>query len=134
MEYDHQSKINEPQIHGQRILVVDDDDQLQGLLSSALSLFGLSVSLANNGGEGMREFRYRPFDLVLTDLKMPGIDGMNLAYYIKALSPRKPVVLMTGCGREEVTEMRWETLVDHILFKPFHLTELMQVITNLLLP
>jgi len=116
------------------ILVVDDDDQIPRMLSKVLLFFGYAVSLASNGQEGVREFLRRSYDLVLTDLDMPVMDGMKMASHIKALSPFTPIVLMTGCVREEVMEKGSGNHVDHILFKPFKLTEVKEVITKMITP
>jgi DNA-binding NtrC family response regulator len=62
------------------------------------------------------------------------MDGITLASHIKALSPYTPVVLMTGCGREEVMEKVSGNHVDHIFFKPFRLTEINEVITKMITP
>lgn len=129
----HQFQINEsPDLQKHRILVVDDDREILGLVSQILSSSGYSLSLGSDGEEGLHEFRSTPPDLVLTDLEMPGMNGIDLACHVKALSPHTPVVLMTGCGKEEVTEKTSGNHIDHILFKPFRPTDMEEIIRTLL--
>jgi DNA-binding NtrC family response regulator len=132
MAYHNQSKIKCSGFSGRHILVVDDDYQIQSVLSCVLCRFGCVASLANNGEEGMKKFRSKPYSLVFTDLEMPGMDGITFASSIKALSPLIPIVLMTGAGYKEVMARNPEDAVDHILFKPLNVTRILEVMERLL--
>ena len=59
------------------------------------------------------------FDLILTDLRMPGMDGWTLAFHIKSKSPDTPVVLMTGEGENKIMQELEGSCVDIAVFKPF---------------
>ena len=83
-------------IHRRRVLAVDDNAELRRLISLYLRRHGYEVSLAENGLQAWRMFRRAPYDLVITDLQMPVMDGAALLARIKALSPETPVVIVTG--------------------------------------
>jgi len=75
---------------------------IQDVVSRILDFMGFEVALAGNGVEALSLFLKNPFDLVLTDLEMPIMDGWSLTHCIKERSPNTPVVLMTGGDRETV--------------------------------
>lgn len=113
-----------------KILVVDDNNPLRILLSKMLSRLGYEVSSADSGENGLRIFLRNKFDLVFSDYEMPGIDGVDFACSIKKCSPRTPVVIMTGAGREAVLS-RNSAAVDEVISKPFTLAQLDETIQNL---
>ena len=77
-------------------------------------------------------FLANPFDLVLTDLEMPIMDGWSLTNCIKERSPNTPVVLMTGGDRETVWKKVERGSVDSIIFKPFRLEDLQRTVQGAL--
>ncbi len=81
-----------------RVLVVDDEAPIRDTLAAILTADGHDVSLANDGAAGLRQFSEGGFDLVLTDKAMPGMSGDQMATAIKRLSPKTPIVLLTGFG------------------------------------
>jgi CheY-like chemotaxis protein len=114
---------------GGRILVVDDNDLFRGVISQILSRLGYEVSSADSGENGLGIFLRNEFDMVLSDYDMPGMDGVALACSIKKVSPRTPVVIMTGVGKETVLS-RKSTAVDEVISKPFTLAEIDELILN----
>lgn len=114
----------------EKILVVDDNSFLRTLISKMLSRLGYEVSSADSGENGMRVFLRNPFDMVFSDYEMPGMDGVAFACSIKKFSPRTPVVIMTGAGREAVLS-RESNAVDEVILKPFSLSEIDETIHNL---
>jgi CheY-like chemotaxis protein len=115
---------------GGRILVVDDNTALRGVVSKMLSRLGFEVFSADSGEKGLSIFLKNLFDIVLSDYEMPGMDGVAFACSIKKSSPRTRVVIMTGAGRETVFS-RESTAVDEVISKPFTLAELDETIQNL---
>jgi CheY-like chemotaxis protein len=115
---------NPPQAISRRILVADDDKSIQKVVSKFLGFMGFQVALAGNGIEALAAFLENSFDLVLTDLQMPAMDGLSLARHIKARSPNTPVILLSGSDRETVRKQAERAPVDSIIFKPFRLKEL----------
>ena len=115
---------------GGTILVVDDNNVLRIVVSKMLSRLGYEVSSADSGENGLSIFLKNKFDVVLSDYEMPGMDGVAFACSVKKSSPRTPVVIMTGAGKETVFS-RKSTAVDEVISKPFTLTEIDETIQNL---
>ena len=118
--------------NNKRILVVDDDRAIRDILSGVLSFMGFSVAVARSGNEGLDLFLKDRFDLVLTDLRMPGMDGWDLAFHVKSRAPNTPVVLITGQQKEEVMESDKRDRVDFVMFKPFELKEMQKTVHRML--
>jgi len=114
---------------GGNILVVDDNKFLRIVVSKMLSLLGYDVLSTDNGENGLSLFLKNKFDIVLSDYEMPGMDGVAFACSGKKSSPRTPVVIMTGAGRETVFS-RKSTAVDEVISKPFTLAEIDETIQN----
>jgi DNA-binding NtrC family response regulator len=117
-----------------KILVVDDDDTIRDVVSKMLCRLGYKVSSADGAESGLALFLTNKFDLVITDFSMSGMDGINLAYYIKEKSPSTQVVLMTGDEKEVILSRIRDTAVDQALFKPFTLAEMDVTVQGLLHP
>ena len=115
-----------------RILIVDDAKAIRDALSNIFSVMGFKVDVASNGNEGLNLFSKNSFDLVITDLQMPGMDGWNVAFRIKDKSPNTPVVLITGSEKEAVMEKLKGSCVDSVLFKPFRLEDIQEIIQKML--
>ncbi len=111
-----------------RILVVDDSKEIRNILSKMLAMMGFEVALASDGNEGLNLFLQDHFDLIFTDLQMPGIDGWSLAGNVKSRSPETPVILMTGSEKEKVMQELEESCVDYAMFKPFRFEEIERTI------
>ena len=79
-----------------KILVVDDEDIVRTSCSRTLSPEGYDVRLAKNGAEGLKMASEERFDLVLTDLKMPDMDGIEVLRIIKEKWPETAVIIVTG--------------------------------------
>ena len=107
-----------------RILVVDDDDMIRGLISKMLSRLGYDVFSVNSGEKGWDFFLKNQFDLVITDFEMPGMDGFDLADHIKNKSPYTAVIIMTGQAKAATLARLSESSVDQALFKPFGMQEM----------
>jgi len=84
-----------------RILVVDDDEGVRSFLAEALAEFGHEVVQAEGGQQAISELARSAFDLVLTDLKMPGIDGMAVLKHVRAEQPDAEVIMLTAHGTVE---------------------------------
>jgi two-component system, NarL family, capsular synthesis sensor histidine kinase RcsC len=115
-----------------RILVAEDNENIQDVLSSILDFMGFKAVFAGNGAEALSLFLKNSFDLVLTDLEMPIMDGWSLTHCIKERSPNTPIVLMTGVDRETVRKKVERGLVDAVIFKPFRLEDLQRTVQGAL--
>ena len=115
-----------------RILLADDNKAIRNAVSTFLGFMGFEVALAGNGIEALAAFLESSFDLVLTDLQMPAMDGLSLARHIKARSPSTPVILLTGFDRETVRKQVKRAPVDSVIFKPFRLKDLQRTVQGTL--
>jgi len=115
-----------------RILVAEDNRAIREIVSSFLELIGFEVALACNGIEALAVFLRSSFDLVLTDLEMPVMDGWGLTRCIKERSPNTPVILMTGADRETVLKKVERVPVNSVIFKPFKLEDLQRTLQGAL--
>src|ERR1700677_2949602 len=86
----------------QRVLVIDDDPSLRYTLEAVLSDGGLLVETADSGQAGLAAFEARGADVVLTDLAMPEMDGMQVLERLRALDPSVPVLMLTAHGSERL--------------------------------
>jgi DNA-binding response OmpR family regulator len=107
----------------ERILLVDDDAALSSVLVSALTEEGYQVATARNGLEGLQLFKANAPDLVVLDILMPEMDGLELCRRIRGQS-RVPIILLTSRGEEVDRVTGLETGADDYLTKPFSLREL----------
>jgi CheY-like chemotaxis protein len=120
-------------IHRRRVLAVDDNPELRRLISLYLQRHGYEVSLAENGRQAWRMFRRASYDLVITDLQMPVMDGAALMARIKALSPETPVVLITGAIEAAVRDMvNGHGPAQAVLAKPFDFDTLLKTVAALI--
>jgi DNA-binding response OmpR family regulator len=113
-----------------RILVIDDDSLLSQSLSNALQSDGHEVTLAAGGQEGIDKFQPGHFDVVITDLGMPYVDGRQVARAIRSSSPATPIIMLTGWGRSLESE-GVPPEVDRVLNKPPRLGELRAALAEL---
>lgn len=125
---------NAGQARSRRILVAEDNKTIQDVVSRFLDFMGFEVALAGNGVEALSLFLENSFDLVLTDLEMPIMDGWSLTHCIKERSPNTPVVLMTGADRETVLKKVKSALIDSVIFKPFLLNDFQSTVQRVLEP
>jgi signal transduction histidine kinase len=108
-----------------RILVVDDEKEIRDFLYKALSrLGGFHVELAESGEEALQKLEKEPFDLVLTDLMMPKMDGLQLVDNIVKFKPETLIVLMTGYGTIDSALEAMKRGSSDYLTKPLNLDEL----------
>ena len=105
---------------------------IRALLLKALSKLGYEVTLASSGEEGLELFFKGEHDLVLADLTMSAMDGWILAGLIKEKSPGTPFCLMTGWDAQDIEPKIKTSSVDFVLFKPFGLRKLREMIEGML--
>src|SRR5208282_6860648 len=99
------------------------------ILCDVLEAFHHKVAVAAGGREGLQMFRsnlrgHEPFEIVITDLGMPDLDGHQVARAIKAESPHTPVIMLTGWGAMMKADGETTTDVDAVLSKPVRIQEL----------
>jgi CheY-like chemotaxis protein len=118
-----------------RLLCIDDEPLLRELLKEILEFYHHDVETADGGQAGLDVFQRakslgQPFDVVITDLGMPGVNGRQVAERIKADSPATPIIMLTGWGT--MLEERGEQVdkVDAVLSKPPRVNELVEALTR----
>ncbi|HTQ52521.1 MAG TPA: ATP-binding protein [Candidatus Acidoferrales bacterium] len=119
-----------------RILCIDDESQMQELLKHCLTTLEHQVTTASGGKQGVEMFRTailqkQPYEMVITDLGMPDIDGHQVARTIKAESPATPIVMMTGWGTMMKEDGETAPEVDAVVGKPPRIQELNSLILQL---
>ncbi len=114
-----------------RIMVIDDELQIVELIGLMLGSLGHHVTVCNDPMDAISRVEREDFDLVLTDLGMPGLSGWEIASKIRQVSPKTCVVLMTGWGASFKEEELKEKGIDALLTKPFRLNDIIQVMSRL---
>ena len=110
------------------IMIIDDEEMIRHALSYALSLGGHHVITAADGKEALGLFKNGTYDIAFVDLKMPGMDGWELANAIKQVAPDTMVVLMTGWSVQLDDANLKESHVDAVIAKPFELSEVSKLL------
>ena len=110
-----------------RILVVDDEASLRDLLSMTLALADYDVDLAPDGRTALERLRIIPYDLLITDLKMPGVDGLTVVREARRLKADIPVIIITGFSTEASAIDAVNLGVSGYLTKPFRVPRVLAV-------
>jgi two-component system, OmpR family, KDP operon response regulator KdpE len=108
-----------------RVLVVDNDAAMRRALRGPLAAQGYLITEARSGEEALEEMGQRPADLVLLDIEMPGIGGMETCRRLRAVAPKAGVVMVTICDSEEDKIRALEAGADDYVTKPFSVRELL---------
>ena len=114
-----------------RILVVDDGPSMAKTLVDIFKVKGYQAEAAHSGPEALAKMTQAHFDCVLSDVKMPGINGVELYRAIKARQPDLPVVLMTAYSTDSLVKEGLEEGVIAALTKPLEIEELFQLLTKI---
>lgn len=114
------------------ILVAEDKDSMAAMIARTLAEEGYEVVLASNGDEAVKTFVRGRFDLVLTDLKLPGRDGLEVLKQIRKDNPMIPVIVMTAFGSIEVAVEAMKMGASDFITKPFDVDHLILIIRKAL--
>lgn len=112
----------------QRVLIVDDDVDHAESLADVLEMRGHPVELAHSGEDAIASFRAGEFDLVLLDVKLPGINGVETFLELKKIRPAARVMMMTGFSLEQLIAQAIENGALGVLYKPFAATDLLSTL------
>lgn len=113
------------------VLYVEDDDILREEVTTFLKRRIKHVITAENGKDGLDKFSLYPVDFIITDLKMPVMDGLEMAEQIRQLNKSIPIVITTAMGDVELMQASIETGVDRYLIKPVDFEELTRALEKI---
>lgn len=113
---------------GLHVLAIDDQEIIRDLLLNMFMGMGHRIRVCKSGEEGLKFMQSESYDLVLTDLGMPGMSGWEVAQAVKIQSPNTPVVLITGWGFNFAEDQVRAAGVDYVLTKPFRLEHLTEIV------
>jgi DNA-binding NtrC family response regulator len=110
--------------HGQRILLVDDDEDMRSLLADVLTDEGFTVDQAANGAEALVLLHRETFAAILLDKRMPGLSGMDLLPGLRVVCPDTPVIVITAFGDARTAAEGAARGAFGLLCKPFRMDDL----------
>ncbi len=121
-------------MYANRVLIVDDEPTLVFFLRRGLSEAGLDCEVdgVDTGEEALARLAFDRYQILITDLKMPGINGLTLAAAARSLHPSIGIILMTAYGSQEVEAEAEQMLVDGYLTKPFQIQKLRDLVEKIL--
>jgi DNA-binding NtrC family response regulator len=115
-----------------QVLLIDDELIALTNLTTVLEREGYAVTACKTGEEGVAAMQSTAFDLVLTDLRMPGIDGMDVLRHIRETTPEVPVIMITGHATLDSAVDAMKAGAYHYIAKPFRLSEVREVVRGAL--
>jgi DNA-binding NtrC family response regulator len=113
-----------------KIMVLDDEPIVCKRLKPALEKYGYDVETFTQSSEAMERIKQISYDIIITDLKMKGIDGMQLLDEAKRRSPRTEVIVITGFATMETAKESFHKGVFDFIAKPFKLSEIQEVVSR----
>jgi two-component system response regulator AtoC len=116
-----------------RILIVEDDEEMRSLLKDFVDEDGCLTDFVENGSEAFRKVANQTFDLVITDIRMPGLSGLDILPGLRKLLPQAFIIVITAFGGEEVRRKAIERGATAYLEKPLQLNQLRTLIHEMIL-
>jgi len=126
----------DPILQGKVMLVIDDEEIIRTTVRDVLAKFGSEIDMARDGNEALAMVKQRDYDLVISDIKLPGASGYEIFQTIKKTKPGCPVMFMTGFGYDpnhSIIRATPEGLAA-VLYKPFKVDELLSEVRSALMP
>jgi excisionase family DNA binding protein len=117
---------------GADILVVDDEEVIRLLFKETLEELGHRVITAETASEGVELMKQRDFDMVFLDLKMPGMDGVELFYQIRTINPKLPVTVITGYPNSDMMARALAQGPFGVMRKPFGEPDIIDAVNSFL--
>ena len=113
-----------------KILLIEDDASIVGGLKKELQIEGYEVAVTGRGDEGLAQAKGQPFDVVITDLKIPGLSGLELVEQLHAAKPKLPIILVTAFGTTDSAIEATKLGAYDYLLKPFDMAELLDLVAK----
>lgn len=118
-----------------KILVIDDDEAMRECIAFFLEEEGHMVTVCNDGIEGVRHFEQEPYDLVITDIMMPGKDGLGVMIAMEKINPDVPILAISGVAMKEALLDAADIFgATHTLKKPFSREDLVASVADIFNP
>lgn len=114
-----------------RILVIEDDSEMQALLKDFMEEEGYEVDSVEDGSQAFRKLAKETFDLIITDIRMPGLNGLDILPGLKQIQPGVSTIVITAFGSEEIHRRAITRGADAYLEKPLHLDQLRTLIQEM---
>jgi DNA-binding response OmpR family regulator len=114
--------------HGTQILIVEDEPLIGWSVANTLKKAGFNVTTVDSGEQAIEKLNSIPFDLVITDLKLPHIDGFEVALNVKKLSPEVPVLMITATDENIINGSSFKMHIDGVIAKPFDLRKIADMV------
>ena len=114
------------------ILIVDDNPNMSSLLVEMLEVFQYQAQRANDGYEALQKIEDNDYAMVITDMRMPKMTGLELLQAIKEINPNLPVVMISGYSVEECDSDLVKNKADGFLNKPFMMADIEKLLSNIL--
>jgi DNA-binding NtrC family response regulator len=115
-----------------QILIADDDLSMRTALAESLERCGFEVETAENGSDALTKFQQGKFEVVITDMRMPKMSGMDVLRGVKKISPHIPVILITAYGTIKTAVEAMKEGASEFIMKPFSLDDLEFAVKNVL--
>ena len=115
-----------------KILVIDDEDSIRNTLQEILEYEKYEVDLASDGNEGLEFIKQNSYDVILCDIKMPGLDGIEVLERVIRLQPDAPVIMISGHGNIDTAVDAIKKGAYDFIEKPLDLNRLFITIKNAL--
>lgn len=115
-----------------KILVVDDEEGARELFNTILTDEGYEVALASDGEDALTQMKGNSYDLVVTDIKMPGMDGLQLLQELRKLGSRADVIMVTAYGEVESYLKAMSLGAAEYINKPIRIKELKRIVHKVL--
>ena len=116
----------------EKILIVDDEAPIRNLLSAFLSVEGFNITLAEDGLDSLDKMKNSNFDLVITDINMPRMDGIELLKTMRRNARKEKIIIMTGQSFSRPLIRKEIPPVAAILMKPFHMSMFIDTVFSVL--
>jgi DNA-binding NtrC family response regulator len=114
-----------------RVLVVEDETLLSWSLSHHLQKAGFEVTNVDAGDKALEELSSKQFDLIITDMRLPNIDGMQIVANIKGRVPHIPVIMISAVPDDQMLDSVKRLQIEQVMEKPFDLDEMIRVAETL---
>jgi CheY-like chemotaxis protein len=119
--------------HGNnQVLVIDDDEEMRSLLRELMQEEGYEVESVDSGPEAFRRIEKQDFDLIVTDIRMPGLSGLDILEGLRRLQPFAPVIVITAFGGNNVRRKAFEKGARAYLEKPIHVSDLLMLMGEII--